>query len=79
MAKVKLENKGKGDSGKGVNHRIVALVPHQTLPICKVITFWAAASFEGVKEVELEDFVTILSNLEERENENGKFLVWNGK
>ena len=76
---VKLKNDGKGKKGTGVNNRIVATIPHATLPVARVITFWASATFEGTTEVDFNDFKAILLNLVEKENENGKFLVWNGQ
>jgi hypothetical protein len=75
----KLINKGKGESGKGLNNKIVAIVAHPELKIAKSLTFWAVAAFEG--EIEIADalLIKLIANLEEKENERGKFLVWNGK
>ncbi len=80
--KVKLENKGKGDLGTGMHYKVVAYIPHPdpelSALISKNVTFWTIAKFEGTVEVSYDAFVKLLNNLEYKENDKGKFLVWNG-
>ena len=77
-----LTNLGKGTKGTGQNDKLGLSIAHKELGISKVITFWAKSEF-GIKGTEKiiadETAIKLLQNLEAKTNENGTFLVWNGK
>lgn len=76
----KLINLGKGSTGKGVNNKLALIIEHPTLPLGKRITFWATISVDfKEKDITSEEASHLLVNMEEKQNENGKFLLWNGK
>ena len=76
----KIMNLGKGQKGTGVNNKLALSIAHPVLGICKVLTFWAKAEFEGAEKIIPDEMaIKLLQNLEKRSNENGEFMVWNGK
>jgi hypothetical protein len=77
-----LTNLGKGTKGTGVNNKIALCIAHKDLKIAKSITFWAKAEFGPINSEHIitdELAIKLLLNLEKRTNENGDFMVWNGK
>jgi len=76
----KLINLGKGTKGTGVNNKLALSIAHPELGIAKTITFWATAQFEGAEKIITdESAIKLLRNLEVKTNDNGSFMVWNGK
>jgi hypothetical protein len=78
----KLINTGeKGKTGRGTTTKHILVIEHKTLPLGKAISFWANPIMKEKEEKEItsEQATNLLLNLEERQSDTGKYMIWNGQ
>lgn len=76
----KIINLGKGTKGTGINNKLSLVIAHPQLGIAVSLTFWAVAEFQGTEKIITDaDAIKLLNNLVPKTNDNGTFMVWNGK